>query len=149
MAETPTLYVMIGPAGSGKTTFAKRLRAVRVCPDDIRELMFGNAAAQDRPDLVFREAYDLMLDNLCNGFSVAFDATNTTTRARQKILDKASAIQGRRIAVLMNTPMETALRRNAERARIVPPDVIERQYGQLYRDAQTIPEQFDATIVVD
>ena len=48
----------------------------------------------------------------------------------------------------MNTPVEEALRRNAARSRKVPEDVIRKQYAQLYRDAHTIPEQFDEIVVV-
>lgn len=148
MDKKPTLYVMIGPAGSGKTTFAKRLWAIRVCPDVIRGEMFGDEAAQKDPEAVFRHAYELMTDWMCLGWDVVFDATSTTTKARRKILDQVDAIRCRKVAVFMNTPVEEALRRNAARSRKVPEDVIRKQYAQLYRDAHTIPEQFDEIVVV-
>lgn len=149
MEKIPTLYVMIGPAGSGKTTYAKTIRAVHISPDNIREEMFGDAAIQDRPELVFHEAYERMLDALCAGKSVVFDATNTTTLARSNILRRVDAIQCRKIAVLMNTPLEEALRRNANRARKVPEGVIRRQYEKLEQSKSTIKDQFDATVTVE
>ena len=44
----PTLYVMIGPAGSGKTTFTNSLRGVDVISTDkLRKEMFGDEAVQN------------------------------------------------------------------------------------------------------
>lgn len=148
--SNPTLYVMIGPAGSGKSTIAKTIPfACRVCPDSIRKEWFGDEACQKEPEKVFERAYKTMEDLLSAGFDVIFDATNTTAFARKKILNRVDAILCRKIAVYMNTPLDECKRRNAKRARQVEDTVIDRQYAQLINDAGSIPNQFDEIMIVE
>lgn len=147
----PVLYVMIGPAGSGKSTAAKNLfqNAFRVCPDSIRKELFGDEADQREPEKVFATAYARIEDAMCYGFSVVFDATNTTAFARKKVLDCVDGIVCRKVAVYMNTPLEECKRRNRARGRVVPDAVINRQYAQMLREASSIPEQFDEIMIVE
>ena len=147
----PVLYVMIGPAGSGKSTAAKNLfqNCIRVCPDNVRRELFGNEADQREPAKVFEIAYRSMEDAMCNGFSVVFDATNTTEFARKKVLDRVDAIQHTAVAVYMNTPLEECKRRNQQRGRVVPDSVIDRQYNNMLKDAGSIPYQFDEIVIVE
>ena len=147
----PILYVMIGPAGSGKSTASKNLfpNCLRVSTDSVRKELFGDEASQQEPGKVFEIAYKSMEDALCNGFSVVFDATNTTAFARKKVINRVDAIQCRKVAVYMNTPLEECKRRNKTRGRIVPEAVIERQYKQMLRDASSIPYQFDEIIIME
>lgn len=149
--KIPTLYVMIGPAGSGKSTASKNLfqRAVRVCPDDIRKQLFGDEACQREPEKVFAAAYGAMEDALCENKDVVFDATNTTAFARKKLLDRVDGILCRKVAVYMNTPLEECKRRNRQRGRVVPDSVIDRQYTQMIREASSIPYQFDEICIVE
>lgn len=150
MNKNPTLFVMIGPAGSGKSTFAKQIPyCCRVCPDSIRKEWFGDESSQREPERVFERAYKTMEDLLCAGFDVAFDATSTTAFARKKILQRVDGIQCRKVAVYMNTPLAECQRRNAQRERRVPDDVIVRQYNQLMKEASSIPYQFDKIIIVE
>lgn len=149
MNKKPTLYVMIGPAGSGKSYVANRIpHAVLDSTDMIRELMFGSAECQDNPEKVFEEAYIFAEDALCGGLDVVFDATNTTTFARKKLLERVSGICHKNVAVFMNTSLKECKRRNALRKRKVPDAVIERQYEHMMRDAHSIPEQFDEIVIV-
>ena len=149
-ADIPTLYVMIGPAGSGKSTFAKQIPyCCRVCPDSIRKEWFGDEASQREPERVFERAYKTMEDLLCAGFDVAFDATSTTAFARKKILQRVDGIQCRKVAIYMNTPLAECQRRNKLRQRQVPDDVIVRQYNQLMKEASSIPYQFDEIVIVE
>ena len=149
--NNPNLYVMIGPAGSGKSTASKNLfqNALRICPDSVRKELFGDEADQREPAKVFEIAYKSMEDALCNGFSVVFDATNTTAFARKKVLERVSGITHKNVAVFMNTPLEECKRRNKTRGRVVSDAVIERQYEQMMRDASSIPYQFDEICIVE
>ena len=150
-SKVPTLYVMIGPAGSGKSTASKNMfqRAVRVCPDDIRKQLFGDEACQREPEKVIATAYGAMEDALCENKDVVFDATNTTAYGRKKLLDRVDGILCHKVAVYMNTPLEECKRRNQQRGRVVPDSVIDRQYSNMLKDAASIPYQFDEVIVVE
>lgn len=149
-SKVPTLYVMIGPAGSGKSYVANRIPHAAIDSTDmIRELMFGSAECQDNPKEVFEEAYIFAEDALCGGLDVVFDATNTTAFARKKLLTRVSGINHKNVAIFMNTPLEECKRRNALRKRKVPDAVIERQYEQMLKDAGSIPEQFDEIVIVE
>lgn len=150
--RTPTLYVLIGAAGSGKSTFSDRLGIPVVSTDEIRREIFGNAEEQAESDRVFETAFTRAATFLNVGFDVAFDATNTTEWGRKILLKKIGLrtyTEFRKVAILFMTPLEEAKRRNAKRERVVPEDVIDRQYVQLMRDAHTIPDQFDEVVVID
>ena len=98
---------------------------------------------------MFERAYQTTEDLLCAGFDVAFDATNTTAFARKKLLTRVSGIEHKNVAIFMNTPLEECKRRNAQRERRVPDDVIVRQYNQLMKEASSIPYQFDEIMIVE
>ena len=150
MNKMPTLYVMIGVAGSGKSTFAKQIPcASRVCPDSIRKEWFGDEACQKEPERVFERAYKTTEDLLCCNFDVIFDATNTTAFARKKLLNRVDGITCRKVAVYLNTPLDECKRRNVQRERKVPDAVIERQYAQLIKDAGSIPYQFNEIVIIE
>lgn len=148
-SKKPTLFVMIGPAGAGKSMFRCTIPWVcTVCPDTIREMFFGDEACQKEPEKVFERAYQTTEDLLCAGYDVVFDATNTTTFARKKLLNRVSGIDHKNVAIFMNTSLQECKRRNAQRARKVPEEVIERQYEQMLKDAGSIPQQFDEIVIV-
>ena len=148
--KKPSLFVLIGVSGSGKSTFAKAglPLAYTVSTDAIRAAMLGDESIQTYGAEVFRRAYDSAHMWLKLGYNVIFDATNTTARGRQRLLDNVADIDCEKIAVYMNTPLHVAKKRNANRARVVEEKVIDRQYQQLLADANTIPYQFDKIIIV-
>ena len=149
MSDCPTLYVMIGPAGSGKTCAAALIPNCVICSTDkMREIMFGSAECQDNSAKVFEEAYKFAEDALCVGFDVVFDATNTTAFARKKLLQRMEGITHKNVGVFMNTSLDECKRRNANRKRKVPEDVIERQHWQLMQEADSIPNQFDEIVII-
>lgn len=145
------MYVLIGIPGSGKSTFCKDLKLPVVSTDSIRFQMFGDEADQSNPEKVFNMAYMMTANCLRVGSDVIFDATSTTEWSRKTLLAKMKNRVGefRKVAILFMTPVEECKRRNAQRQRVVPEDVIDRQYRQLMRDAHTIPDQFDEVVVVD
>ena len=148
----PTLYVLIGVSGSGKSTFCNNIPAhTIVSTDKIRYEYFGDEADQREPRRVFEEAYIRAAAHIRAGFDAYFDATNTTAKARKNLLKEIYARANgdfRKVAILFMTPLEECKRRNAQRQRVVPEDVIDRQYVQLMRDAHTIPDQFDEVVVI-
>lgn len=149
----PVLYVLIGPSGSGKSYTAHEMfgmdpKTVYVSTDKIRGRMFGDEGCQDNPKAVFAFAYDVMRRSLQAGKNVVFDATSTTAQSRQKIIEQACDIACGKVAIVMTARPKVAKAQNAKRVRRVPDAVINAQYERYYRDAHTIPDQFDAIIVV-
>ena len=128
----PTIYIMCGVPGSGKTYFAKHVLAdnpfrsrVYISSDDIREEICGDAADQSKNSEVFAIFYERAYEAAQNGDDVILDATFLTAKARKKCRARFKNLNCRFIAVQMNTPMEKARRRNEERDRIVPEYVMD------------------------
>lgn len=146
------MYVLIGTAGSGKSSYADKMHVTVVSTDEIRKELYQDEADQTDHEKVFHIAHKRAAEYLSAGFDVCFDATSTTKWARKVLLLKTrnmSGIRFRKVAILFMTPVEECKRRNAQRQRVVPEDVIDRQYRQLMRDAHTIPEQFDEVVVIE
>ena len=146
------MYVLVGVSGSGKSTFSDGMGIPVVATDEIRRELYGSEEDQQNPDKVFEVAFTRAATFLGMGMDVCFDATNTTEWGRKILLRKIGLrthSQFKKVAILFMTPLEEAKRRNNNRGRVVPEDVIDRQYVQLYRDAQSIPEQFDEVVVIE
>lgn len=143
--------MLIGVSGSGKSTYAESLglntKLAVVSTDAIRKEIFGDEADQHDGARVFQSAYLRMNYCLWLMRDVVFDATNTTKRGRDQLL-RAIKEPCHKVAVLITPPLEVALARNSKRQRIVPESVIRRQYKQLMRDGESIPNQFDDVIFV-
>lgn len=86
----PTLYILCGPAGAGKTTWAnnfiKNTNIKYVSRDKIRfatgvdgEHYFSNENA------VFKEFSNIIAQNLIDGFDVIADATHISITSRKKL----------------------------------------------------------------
>ena len=91
-----TIYIPIGPPGCGKSTFASRLvqdGAITfdaiVSPDNFRELLTGDRANQKCNRLVFSLVGDVITSRLNHGVDIFLDATNLTTKDRDKVVFQA------------------------------------------------------------
>lgn len=146
------LYVMIGTAGSGKSSKLGHgcLKGVRVVSTDkIRGELFNDESAQRDPELVFSIAHRRVREELESNHDVAFDATNTSLFARENVLRAVQGVECRKVAVMVTPPLEQALEQNKNRKRQVPESVIKRQYEHLLRDGEYIPDQFDDLVVAN
>lgn len=146
------LYVLIGMSGSGKSTFAKEWAAKTcsqiVSTDEIRSRLFGDESIQTNSAKVFREAYHMTNMHLRQRCNVVFDATNTTKKGRDQLL-KSVKVPFYSVAILMPMDLAKATRQNSMRERVVPGDVIQRQYEQLLRDGDSIPGQFEEVVFTE
>jgi predicted kinase len=120
LADRPTLYVLIGLQGSGKSTWARanaaRLRAVIVASDEIRnELEAAGIAAEGQGDRVFAIVGERAAQLLRAGQNVIVDATHIRRRWRADVLGLARRHGARRVAVWFDLPLETALAGNARK----------------------------------
>lgn len=136
-----SLYMLIGLPASGKSTIAQELskseEAIIVSSDEIRQELLGDINDQTQNARVFEEVEKRIKEGLLKG-NVIYDATNINYKKRRAFLQKLNKMQVRKIAVLIATPYEECLRRNAKRERKVPEEVIKRMYFNFY-----IPQYYE------
>lgn len=124
--------MMIGLVGSGKSYHAKELAeeydATVFSSDALREEMFGDVNHQSDNDTLFKELHKRIRGCLTYGKSAIYDACNISYKRRMEFLKSLNKIPCEKIAVLMATPYEVCLERNAQRERKVPEYVIKRMY---------------------
>lgn len=129
----PTLYIMVGVPGSGKTTFAKKLsiarNAIHISSDDIRAELFGDATIQTNNTKVFNTMHTRIFGHLTFGANVIADATNISEWARKQIIELTP--NGTKIVfVVMDTHLNESLSRNRLRDRYVPEQVIRNMWNK-------------------
>ena len=130
-----TLTLMVGVSGSGKSTHAAKLAhatgATIVEPDAIRKELTGDASDQSRNGEVFRLAHNRAESFLLTGKSVVVDATNLDRKTRAEWVAIARRCGAEARAVVVDTPVDVAKKRNRSRDRVVPLDVIDKQARRL------------------
>ena len=128
----PIFWMMIGLPGSGKSYKAKELSVAYNAnihsSDSIREELSGDINNQDINELVFKTLHKRVKEDLLNGKSCIYDATNISYKRRMAFLRELKNIDCEKSCVLMATPYEECLKNNANRERVVPQGVIERMY---------------------
>ncbi len=130
------LVILIGPAGSGKTTFAMRsfVPDAVLSSDAFREMVSGDAADQSATDEAFRALHDRADGRLLRGLLTVVDATNLRFDARDPLLAMAGGRGRPAVAVVFDLPLERCLAWNQQRpGRQVPARALRRQHGLLRR----------------
>jgi predicted kinase len=130
----PCVVLLVGAAGSGKSTFAARHfpgDAV-LSSDALRELIGGDAADQRATRPAFA-ALHLALDRrLREGHLAVVDATNITAASRRSIRRIAARWGAPVVAIVLDLPEHLVRSRNAGRlGRVVPADVVTRHLESL------------------
>ncbi|MFG2128254.1 RNA ligase family protein [Streptomyces sp. NPDC048751] len=134
--DFPKLIQTVGPAGSGKSTFARGLPGVHayVSLDDLREAR-GARADQRANEAVLREGLDRLDKALADGGTVVWDATSLNKQQRSLV----HTIAHRRHAMITHAVVlvdeDELVRRNAHREHPVPPEVLAaqlRRFGPPY-----------------
>lgn len=130
----PTLTVLCGLQGSGKSTYARKLEKEEGCfvvsSDEIRR-QYPNA----KNDTVFQMVYRLANDALIDGLNVVIDATNITVKSRRQVFANIKADCYKQCVVIC-TPYEECVKRVKTRnflsvvedVHFVPLGVLERYY---------------------
>lgn len=136
----PTVIVMCGLQGSGKSTKARYLKEEMgnceiVSSDAIRK-EFDNNITNDK---VFKIYYARAREFLKAGTNVILDATNITIKSRKQIFEQLKGIDCTKECYVMNVPYEQCLKNLDERnKKIVKNGVLE-----LTKDLEEITAKID------
>lgn len=126
----PTLILLVGPPGAGKTTHAMKYieehsGTVHLSSDKIRKELHGNETVQDNPGLVFDLMQKRAIEALNNGKSVVYDSTAVTRKDRARIISLCPKFVKIECHIIW-APIETCIERDAARERTVGKEVIDR-----------------------
>ena len=130
------LVLLVGPAGSGKSTFARRHfppDAV-LSSDAFRAVVSGNEADQSATEAAFRMLHAAADLRLARGLLTVVDATNVTQAAREPLLAMAERHGRPAVAICFELSLAECLAWNALRpGRMVPARVVRRQHATFLR----------------
>ena len=130
-SDWPELLMVVGLPGSGKSTYIKKYfnQNLRVHSSDaIREELSGDVNRQDINNLVFKTLHNRIKEDLKNGISCVYDATNISWKRRKAFLEELKSINCWKVCHIIATPFEVCIEQNNNRDRKVPYEVIERMY---------------------
>jgi predicted kinase len=130
------LIVMCGLPGSGKSWVAEQIldsylafesdgRVVIHSSDAIREELFGDAGSQEDNARVFEIMHKRVREDLKKNYTVIYDATNITRKARRGAINCATD-NDEVECHLVWAPTQTCVDRDAQRARSVGSKVIDK-----------------------
>ena len=130
----PKLIMMVGVAGSGKSTIAMRYAltqsAIIFSSDAIRGEIYGDENCQKNPGRVFDILHQRITETLSKGFDVVYDATNLSCKRRMNFLKSIAHIDCRKECVVVVTTPEDIEERMEQRDRKVPMEVVHKQLCQ-------------------
>ena len=132
--STSTLVILIGVAGSGKSTFANGhfLKTEILSSDHFRGLVSDDEANQDATEDAFAALHFVLAQRLRRGKLSVVDATNVTAMYRAKLLDLARLYGRQAVAIVFETPEEICIQRAGARLeRVVNAAVIREQREKL------------------
>jgi len=142
---SPSLVLMVGPAGSGKTTFCRRNfpASAVVSSDDCRAAVAGEAADQTATPAAFALAHERVEDRLRRRRLAVLDATSLTPRARAVAIDLAARHHLPAVAIVLDVPTDVCVRQDAARAdrRRVGRRVIDTHATALRAALETLPRE--------
>ncbi len=128
------LVVLVGAAGSGKSTFAngRFLSTEILSSDHFRALVSDDEGDQGATEDAFATLHFVLEKRLKRGRMCVVDATNVSATYRAKLLDLARLYKRQAVAIVFETPEEICVERaNARVGRIVSASVIREQRGKI------------------
>jgi predicted kinase len=102
-----------------------------VCPDSIRGKLNGDEGDQSNPSLIFQQVAKDLANELRDGNSVCYDATNFNEQNRKMVNQLATQFKANIVWHMFEVPLDTLIHRQSLRSRKVPVDVITRQFNNL------------------
>ncbi|MFI7608883.1 AAA family ATPase [Micromonospora sp. NPDC049366] len=140
--DAAALVLLVGPPGSGKSTWAARRFPVHdlFSLDMFRRILTGDVADQSATREAVRMLDLVVAFRMASGLTTVVDACNTRPEHRERMIAEAREYGVPVLAVVMATPLEVCLTRNAARevvgaeaaaapypganAAPVPPDIV-------------------------
>lgn len=132
----PSLVVLVGPAGSGKTTFAARNFASDevLASDAMRAIVGRGESDQAATRSAFALLHRQLEARLRDGRLTVVDATNVEGHARRSLVQRARGAGVSAVAIVLDLPPDLILRRNEARTgRVVDGGVVRDHLAQLRR----------------
>ena len=150
MNDKPTLWIIVGLSGSGKTTIAKQIveenpNTMIISFDSIREELTGKVEDQTKNEEVFKIFHNRIRKNLENKKNVIADATNITMRSRRAIIENVKDIECHKIAYLIPKPFRQCKIDNLNRQHPVPEEILNGQLNKF--QIPFMEEGFDEGII--
>jgi len=147
-----TLVILCGPAGCGKSTFARKFfwETQIVSSDRCRALVSDDENNMHVSGMAFK-LFHLLIDmRLSQGRLTVADSTALDRSARLRLKRLAAKHDSHTLLMLFNIPLELCLRQNDSRERNVEPAVIKKHMQKLGRAARAITEEeYDQHYVLD
>ncbi|HBF79353.1 MAG TPA: ATP/GTP-binding protein [Streptomyces sp.] len=149
----PALIVMIGASGSGKTTLANSWPATQVLElDAFRAMVSDQAGDQLATEAAVTVMHAALNARMARRLTTVISDTNTDARVRRSLIDAARAHGVPVVALLVATPADVCVRRQAVREpdRAVPEDVVRRQHADAVAAFPSLRgEGFDHVVFAD
>ena len=137
------LVALVGPAGSGKTTFARRCFSPTevVSSDACRALVADDEGDQSASGPAFALLRFIASRRLRRGRLTVIDATNLRRRDRAPLIALAARHRRPAVAIVFDPGLDACLARNAARSRSVDPAVVAEQWRALPRAPESLREE--------
>lgn len=129
-------YMLVGVSGSGKSTFAERIKHwgelekedVEIfSSDEIRKELYGDASIQKDHEKVFRILHKRVKEALSQGKSVVYDACNLSAKRRRAFLQEIQKYETSKNCIVIASDYDSCIENQKKRDRKVPIEVIKRQ----------------------
>ncbi len=140
----PSLVVLVGASGSGKSTFAREhFRATEVISSDFcRGLVSDDENDQAATSDAFAVLHFIAGRRLAQPRFTVVDATNVQREARKPLVELAKAHDLFPVAIVLDPPESVCLERNSSRAdRAFGAHVVRRQRTQLHRSIKHLKRE--------
>ena len=139
-------HFLIGPPGSGKSTFATKLSTLGnysiISTDKIRSKLYGQETFQGEWSDIETNLLRQISQNITKGVPIIYDATNAIRPYRMSLLEKLPQENCEWIAWHLKTPLPTCLKWNKQRTRKVPETIVEKMFESLKNFQPLVAEGF-------
>lgn len=151
VVPNPCLVILCGPAGCGKSTFARRnfLETAVVSSDRCRAMIADDEASLRVSGAAFALFHQIIETRLRHRRFTVADSTALTPDARRALRRLARRGEVPATIIVFDVPEQTCRRWDARRERRVGGAVIHRQWQRLQDALQRVPEEgYDQVVVL-